>query len=115
MSDFELNWRAISSLEELDRCLSVASNQLRDALQISNWLSRQGFDVADPLTYSARTMIASFGYNGEGALISASIPKKPLDIGLSLVQVFDVHSLSVGILLDEDGEPLKVSSSLSRN
>ncbi|WP_147235286.1 hypothetical protein [Ruegeria sp. A3M17] len=108
-----LNWQNIRFLEDLDFCLLSVAEKLSDADKLIGWMAASGFRMSRPITYSRQTMMASYGYEGEGDLIGGSIPKDEFKWGIHPWRTFPAYSMSVGLMLRDGGSPLSVNSVLN--
>lgn len=109
-----LNWSKIRSLSQLDDCIFAIAGQISNPDLLVEWLRSNGLIVDVQVKYSSRTMKASFGLDGEGVLISGSIQRDKILLNLSLIELLGVHNLSIGIILDDVGMPVRVKSTLTR-
>lgn len=109
-----INWSEIASLEMLDSCLLAAFHQIANLERFLDWLRANGFDVVEPFAVSEAVMQTGYGIDGEGIRFSATIQRADLNLDLGFLEMLGVSSLSVGITLDGNRQPVVFRSTLNR-
>ncbi|MEO1107271.1 MAG: hypothetical protein AAFX90_05050 [Pseudomonadota bacterium] len=108
-----LDWQKIRFLEELDFCLLAKAKQLADPDKLVQWMGENGFRMSRPIPYSRNIMKTSYHYDGEGILVGGSIRKEDFKWNIHPLRTFSAYSLSSGILLKDDGDPISAHSVLN--
>ena len=74
LEDVLLNWAVIGNLTDLDVCVFRVASVLDDLQMTRRWLSKNGFQVNEPVTESEAVM-RWYNYSGTGATLVGSIRK----------------------------------------
>jgi len=111
-----LNLEAFSNLEELEVCLFLTADTLRDLEGMRALLERSGFKTYDKTIPYSSDRMASRGVIGAGLAVSASAPATDVPIGFVgwLDRLFFAYGLSVNVLFGPTSEPVSASASVNR-
>ena len=110
-----LDLEAFSNLEELEVCLFLTADALRDLEAMRALLQRSGFRVHHIIPYDENQMMFR-GSKGKGNAISGAMSTRNVPISLIgwLDRLLQANGLSVHILHNSDTAPVNCSASVNR-
>lgn len=111
-----LNLEAFSNLKELEVCLFLTADTLRDLEGMRALLERSGFGYMDnnphPMSHQQMNF---YGAEGDGLMLNGIIPSPSLpSLGFGLTRFIwgDKH-IGIGIVLGQHHQPVSVSANLN--
>lgn len=110
-----LNLEAFSSLEELEVCLFLTADALRDLEGTRALLRRSGFDTPS-LIHHPKSNMEFYGVSGDGRAVSGFMLTADAPVGLVgwLDRIFQAHGISAQVLFGPNTEPVTTSASINR-
>ena len=110
-----LNLEAFSNLEDLEVCLFLIADTLRDLEGMRALLERSGFDTPD-LIHHPKSNMEFYGLSGDGQAVSGFMLTESAPIGLVgwIDRIFQAHGISVQVLFGPNTEPVTSNASIIR-
>ena len=110
-----LNLEAFSNLEELEVCLFLTADTLRDLEGMRALLERSGFDTPD-LIHHPKSNMEFYGVSGDGRAVSGFMLTENSPTGLVgwFDRVFQAHGVSTQVLFGPNTEPVTSNASIIR-
>ncbi|MGB3406289.1 MAG: hypothetical protein WBA67_02225 [Jannaschia sp.] len=109
-----IDWAGIDSLETLETCIFEAADVFADRGTTTAWLAANGFQTLPPQDVPASSMRFLTETGAAGWLVSGTMSRDSIPFRLGFLDRFVVHSLSVGITLDETEKPVRVAATFTR-
>ncbi|XDA98359.1 hypothetical protein AB1M95_00210 [Sulfitobacter sp. LCG007] len=109
-----IDWDEIGSLKALESCIYSVAADLSDKEALNDFLIESGFDTLQIMLVDVAVMKNGYNQDGPGWRLSGTQPRTKIQMKMGLINSFLVHSLSVGIILDENQTPIKVSATFTR-
>ena len=114
LPEAQLQWDKIGGLEDLEVCLFLIANDLRNITSVSKFLNFNNFRAPHFNPMSGINM-QFYGGRDEGIQIQTGLRGK--DIPSSVLSFFSFprpYSMAISIIVDKGGMPMDVDASLNR-
>lgn len=110
-----LNLETFSSLEELEVCLFLTADALRNLEGMQELLQRSGFVTPDLIHYPKSNM-EFYGVSGDGRAVSGFMLTADAPVGLVgwFDRIFQAHGISAQVLFGPNTEPVTANASINR-